>query len=71
MEVITNWHNANAHGARLIEQLHRDRKKDLELLWEVETIKFSIQKLNWFNLLIHRAFYPLTLNSQKEVEKKK
>jgi hypothetical protein len=67
IEVITNWYKANAHSARLIEQLHRDRKNNLELLWEVETIKFTTQKLNWFNLLIHRTFYPLTLNSQKQV----
>ena len=40
----------------------------MELLWEVETVKFTIQKLNWFNLLIHRSFYPLTLNSQKQVQ---
>jgi hypothetical protein len=68
MEVISNWFNANAHSSRLIEQLHRERRTtNLELLWEVETIKFNIQKLNWFNLLIHRTFYPLTLNSQKQV----
>jgi hypothetical protein len=71
LEVITNWYSANSHSARLIEQLHRERKKNLEILWEVETIKFNIQKLNWFNLLIHRSFYPLTLNSQKQVKKKK
>jgi hypothetical protein len=71
IEVISNWYNANAHSARLIEQLHRERKKNVELLWEVETIKFNIQKLNWFNLLIHRTFYPLTLNNQKQVEKQK
>ncbi len=59
IEVITNWYSANSHSARLIEQLHRERKKNTELLWEVETIKFNIQKLNWFNLLIHRTFYPL------------
>lgn len=67
VEVINSWYNANTHSARLIEQLHRERKKNLELLWEVETIKFSVQKLNWFNLLIHRTFYPLTLNSQRQV----
>ncbi|CAF3334600.1 unnamed protein product [Rotaria sp. Silwood1] len=67
IEVITSWYNADTHSARLIEQLHRERKKNIELLWEVETIKFSIQKLNWFNLLIHRTFYPLTLNSQKQI----
>ena len=67
VEVITNWYNANSHCARLIEQLHRERKKNLELLWEVETIKFNIHKLNWFNLLIHRTFYPLILSSQKQV----
>lgn len=69
MEVITNWYSANAHSARLIEQLHRDRKKGLEILWEVETVKFTIQKLVWYNLLIHRSFYPLTLNNQKQVNK--
>ncbi len=68
MEVITNWYSSNTHSARLIEQLHRERKKNMELLWEVETVKFTIQKLNWFNLLIHRSFYPLTLNSQKQVQ---
>lgn len=68
VEVITNWYNANTHSARLIEQLHRDRKKNLEVAWEVETIKFNIQKLNWFNSLIHRTFYPLTLTSQKQVK---
>lgn len=67
IEVIGNWYEADSHSARLIEQLHRDRKKNLELLWEVETIRFSIQKLIWFNLLIHRMFYPLTLSSQKQV----
>lgn len=67
VEVITNWYDADAHSARLIEQLHRERKKDLELVWEMETIKFSLQKLIWFNLLIHRTFYPLTLTSQKQV----
>ncbi|CAF1059732.1 unnamed protein product [Rotaria sordida] len=67
IEVITNWYNADTHSARLIEQLHRERKKNLELVWEVETIKFSIQKLNWFNLLIHRTFYPSTLSSQKQI----
>jgi hypothetical protein len=70
-EVITNWYSSNSHCARLIEQLHRERKKNTELLWEVETVKFNIQKLNWFNLLIHRAFYPLTLNSQKQVKERK
>lgn len=69
IEVITNWYSANSHSARLIEQLHRERKQNLELLWEVETVKFNIQKLNWYNLLIHRTFYPLTLNSQKQVKK--
>jgi len=69
IEVITNWYSANSHSARLIEQLHRERKKNLEILWEVETIKFTIQKLTWFNLLIHRTFYPLTLNSPKQVKK--
>jgi hypothetical protein len=68
VEVITNWYNASAHSARLIEQLHRDRKANLELVWEVETVKFNINKLNWFNLLIHRTFYPLILSSQKQVE---
>lgn len=67
IEVITNWYEADAHSARLIEQLHRERTKDLDLVWEVETIKFTIQKLVWFNLLIHRTFYPLTLTSQKQV----
>lgn len=67
VEVINSWYNANTHSARLIEQLHRERKKNLEVLWEVETIKFGIQKLNWFNLLIHRTFYPLMLNSQRQV----
>ncbi|CAF3663704.1 unnamed protein product [Rotaria socialis] len=67
VEVISSWYNADTHSARLIEQLHRERKRGLELLWEVETIKFSLQKLNWFNLLIHRTFYPLTLNNQKQI----
>lgn len=67
IEVISNWYDADAHSARLIEQLHRERTKDVELVWEVETIKFNIQKLIWFNLLIHRTFYPLTLTSQKQV----
>jgi hypothetical protein len=66
-EVIANWYNANSHSARLIEQLHRERKKNLELVWELETVKFNTQKLTWFNLLIHRTFYPLTLNSPKQV----
>jgi len=71
VEVITNWHNASAHSSRLIEQLHGERRPNIEFLWEVETLKFNIQKLTWFNLLIHRKFYPLTLTSQKQVEKAK
>ncbi|CAF3930182.1 unnamed protein product, partial [Adineta steineri] len=67
VEVITNWHNSVGHSSRLIEQLHSERRPELEYLWEVETIKFNIQKLNWFNLLIHRAFYPLNLTDQKQI----
>ena len=67
IDVITNWYESDGHSARLIEQLHRDRKKDLELVWEVETVKFTIPKLVWFNLLIHRTFYPLTLLSSRQV----
>ena len=70
IQVITSWYDASAHSARLIEQLHRQPNKNLELLWEVETVKFNIHKLTWFNLLIHRTFYPLTLNSQKQVKNK-
>ncbi|UJR25940.1 hypothetical protein I4U23_007288 [Adineta vaga] len=67
VEVIETWYNTNEHSSRIIEQLHGEKRPNLEFLWEVETIKFTIQKLNWFNELIHRTFYPLQLCNQKQI----
>jgi hypothetical protein len=67
IEIINKWYDADEHSARLIEQLHRERTNNFELIWEVETVKFVLAKLIWYNLIFHQKFYPLTLSSQQQV----
>ncbi|CAF1564801.1 unnamed protein product [Adineta ricciae] len=67
VEVIETWYNTDEHSSRIIEQLHGEKRPNLEFLWEVETIKFTMQKLSWYNELMHRTFYPLPLCNQKQI----
>jgi hypothetical protein len=65
--VLAHWTATDEHSSRLIEQLHCDRRETRQINWEMEEICFTIDKSHWFNLLIDRSFYPLTLTNHEQV----
>ena len=70
IEVERKWFHAHENHKRSIKQLHRHQSAGIDIYQRIETIKFSMNKFHWLNLLYHRMFYPLILIDQNQVEKK-
>lgn len=68
--ILPKWYHANINNARLIEQIYREKRMNVEICQKNEIIKFFVNKLYWFSLLYNRMFYPLNLINQKEVKRK-
>ena len=69
IEVERKWFSVHGNHTRSIKQLHRQQNSDIDICQRIETIKFSLKKFHWFNLLYHRMFYPLTLIDRNQVGK--
>ena len=68
-DVNGDWSEASKTLPRLLEQLQRDRRTEIDIVEDMLTIRFLTTKLYWFSLLYHRAFYPLTLMNGKQVDR--
>jgi len=65
--VVKKWFHTNENSAQYVKEFYRQRGSRLEISEQIETIKFTIEKLRWFSLLYYRMFYPLSLIQQKQV----
>jgi len=70
-EVLAKWYNVHANSRRLIEQIYRQQRSNIEIYQKIEIIKFNMNKLNWFSLIYNRMFYPLTLINQQQVKERR
>ena len=41
---------------RFIEQIYREQRNNIEIYQKNETIKFNMNKLNWFSLFLIECF---------------
>jgi hypothetical protein len=67
IEIMSKWSDAHVNDTRFIQQIYCDQNRNIDIRQKIETIKFVMNKFNWFSLLYHRMFYPLTLIDQKQV----
>lgn len=69
-EVLHLWRlkSSNLVG-KLLEHLQRDQNHQIDYFQQMKTIKFTMKKTTWFDLIYRRTFFPLNFVEEKKVIK--